>query len=452
MSNTLGKISGQLLKPNLLRDGVDLVFRNFHGDPEILKIDVNNRKIKIKSLGSSDLDVNSNTRSINLISNEFQIYNKISFTNDLITHPNKDINIIPNQDDPLVLMDEAVFADYNVKDNTISNYKPNGKIEIQPSGSGIVEMFSSTKITGRVDDYALRVTGDIDISGNLSKQGNIYIGDDLFNNDGVNNDTVTIVPDFTQNIIPGSDNSYNFGNTNYRWANVYVRSDSKIDNLYQDSIETSNSIRIDGNNSTISSLSSNQDIILKSDTTIIDIERFRLTQQVVNNAVAFISGYTLTVVDEPTGDRWIRGMKITGLGIVEGTTIVSFDSGTGGIGTYTININYDGLGGNPAPVGPIAITGFNDVILNQDPDIAFTFESTGIGYLRFMGTNGVVLPAGSVGQRPISPEIGDTRWNTDFQRIECFDGSNYLIATGPGAAISNIEMEDFQTTYALLLG
>ena len=452
MSNQLGRISGQLLKPNLLRDGVDLTFRNFFGDPDLLKIDVTNRKIKINSAGSSDLDIVGTSRTTNIKSNDFQIYNKISFTNDLITHPNSSINIIPNQSNPLVLMDEAIFADYRVKDNTISNRQTNGNIEIQPSGTGITDILDSTRITGRDETYALRVTGSVDISGNLSKQGNIYIGNDLWTNDGNNDDTVTIVPDFSQSIIPGADNTYNLGRADIRWANVYSRADTDIQTLTQTSMTVSDQLQLDGLTRSIYTTRSNQDVVLKSDTTIIDIEGIRLTELIINNSVAFISGYTLTVVDEPVGGSWIPGMKIQGLGVIDGTVISKFDSGSGGIGTYTININYDGIGGNPAPVGPIAIVGRTDGIINKTADTSLTVESTGIGYVRFMGTNGVVLPAGTVGQRPDNPEVGDTRWNTDFQRIECFDGSVYLIATGPGAAISNIEMEDFQTTYALILG
>jgi len=49
-------------------------------------------------------------------------------------------------------------------------------------------------------------------------------------------------------------------------------------------------------------------------------------------------------------------------------------------------------------------------------------RNTGIGYLRFMGTNAFKIPAGDDSTRPSVPEIGDTRWNTDGQRLECFAG------------------------------
>ena len=62
-----------------------------------------------------------------------------------------------------------------------------------------------------------------------------------------------------------------------------------------------------------------------------------------------------------------------------------------------------------------------DNIHNTGND-AFSFGNTGIGYLRFMGDSAFKMPAGTDAQRPALPEIGDTRWNTDLQIMECFAG------------------------------
>jgi hypothetical protein len=94
----------------------------------------------------------------------------------------------------------------------------------------------------------------------------------------------------------------------------------------------------------------------------------------------------------------------------------------------------------------------------QDSDItnlantALRFSSTGIGYTRFEGTNGVVIPFGDTSNRPVSPEIGDTRWNTDEDYLEVFDGTVYLIATGPGESINVEDMQDLGNIYSLILG
>lgn len=95
----------------------------------------------------------------------------------------------------------------------------------------------------------------------------------------------------------------------------------------------------------------------------------------------------------------------------------------------------------------------------QDDDITnllntpLTFAGTGIGYLRLMGDNAFAVPAGTDAERNPSPEIGDTRWNTDQQYLECFDGTLYQVSIGGGGGtISVSDMDDFSNVYVLMLG
>lgn len=81
-----------------------------------------------------------------------------------------------------------------------------------------------------------------------------------------------------------------------------------------------------------------------------------------------------------------------------------------------------------------------------------TFASTGIGYTRFMGDNAMVIPAGTSGERPPSPEVGDTRWNVTEQYLECFDGSVYIVSTGGGDLVTQQFMEDLGFIYSAILG
>lgn len=84
-------------------------------------------------------------------------------------------------------------------------------------------------------------------------------------------------------------------------------------------------------------------------------------------------------------------------------------------------------------------------------DTPTTLVHTGEGYLRFGGSNGFVVPVGTTDERT-SPEVGDTRWNTDLGYLECFDGSVYQVATGGGRVISESIMEDLGNVYALIFG
>lgn len=81
------------------------------------------------------------------------------------------------------------------------------------------------------------------------------------------------------------------------------------------------------------------------------------------------------------------------------------------------------------------------------------FASTaGIGYLRFMDTNALVIPSGDNSQRRGSPEVGETRWNTEEGYLECYDGTVWAIGTGGGVEVSVEIMEDLSHIYNLMLG
>jgi hypothetical protein len=81
-----------------------------------------------------------------------------------------------------------------------------------------------------------------------------------------------------------------------------------------------------------------------------------------------------------------------------------------------------------------------------------TFASTGIGYTRFMGDNAVLIPAGTDLQRRASPEVGETRWNTDQDYLECYDGTVWAVSTGGGVEVDVLIMEDLSHVYTLMLG
>ena len=83
---------------------------------------------------------------------------------------------------------------------------------------------------------------------------------------------------------------------------------------------------------------------------------------------------------------------------------------------------------------------------------ALTFRNTGIGYVKFVGTNALLLPAGDNASRPAVPELGDTRWNTEIGYLECFDGNVYVVATGGGEEVTQSIMEDLGNVYTLILG
>lgn len=83
---------------------------------------------------------------------------------------------------------------------------------------------------------------------------------------------------------------------------------------------------------------------------------------------------------------------------------------------------------------------------------AITLAGTGIGYYLFAGTNGMVIPAGTDAERRLSPEVGETRWSTERQYLECYDGTVWAVSTGGGIEVTVEIMEDLGHVYTLILG
>jgi hypothetical protein len=76
------------------------------------------------------------------------------------------------------------------------------------------------------------------------------------------------------------------------------------------------------------------------------------------------------------------------------------------------------------------------------------------GYVYIGGTNGVVIPAGTTGQRPGSPATGMIRFNTDIssQAVEVYTGSQWAGVAGVAAGITVNQATDTAAQWALALG
>jgi hypothetical protein len=361
----LGRIGGQVLTDNLLRAGVDLAF-----ETDLLYLDVTNQRIGIKdSTPVYDLDVNNN-----IYTNELTAVTQLAVGNLQLNSPETISTSVGGIDVYIngggeIFHDRLVTANLVLDGNLISSVS-NSNIVLDPNGSGTVELRADTNITGD-----LAVTGNIAMSGNLTGLGTLTFGDQSL-------DTVIINTDFTQNIIPGDDLTYALGadagdSSARRWTELHTPEWQYITNgawpgsgIQSQFATISDQITIDGVNNKISTIQSNEDIILNPHTGITFIENTKWQNNDITN------------------------------------------------------------------------------LLNTP----LTFISTGIGYTEFVGNNGVVIPAGTSVQRSASPEVGDTRWNTTEQYLECYDGSVYIVATGGGDLVTQQFMEDLGFIYSAILG
>jgi len=203
----IGRISGPLLKANLVRDGVDLAF-----ETDLLYLDVNNSRIGINTAAPQyELDVVGTARTTDLeVTNQLDIGN-ITITGNTISSDQPIINFTASGGEATAYHSRLIVNDLEFSGNTISTTASNANLELRANGTGKVDILSRADITGN-----LQVNGNIAATGNITIGGNLIIGDSI-------TDTVTINASITSDLVPQTDNSYDLGSATYRWRNVYAQ-------------------------------------------------------------------------------------------------------------------------------------------------------------------------------------------------------------------------------------
>jgi hypothetical protein len=202
----IGRISGQLLKSNLLRSGENLAF-----ETDLLYLDVVNSRIGVRTASPQfDLDVNGHTRTTDLtVDNQLNV-GTFQISGNTITSTDATIIFEAAAGEATVYHSNLRIDDLQFLGGTISTTESNANIELNPNGSGAVLLQANTNISGN-----LSVTGNINATGNVVIGGNIQIGDEL-------TDEIIINASIKSDLVPETDNTYDLGSPTFRWRAVYV--------------------------------------------------------------------------------------------------------------------------------------------------------------------------------------------------------------------------------------
>ena len=94
----------------------------------------------------------------------------------------------------------------------------------------------------------------------------------------------------------------------------------------------------------------------------------------------------------------------------------------------------------------------SDLYNNSNNNFVFKLTNTsGNGFLKIQNVNGMVPPLGNDAQRPSSPEIGTTRYNTQREYVETWNGSNWINAAGEVESILAQDVEELAYVFNLIL-
>jgi hypothetical protein len=202
----IGRISGPLLKSNLVRDGVDLAF-----ETDLLYLDVTNARVGVNTNSpTTDLDINGTTQTVTArVDNQLTVGN-LTLENNNITSSTNIIDFTAAAGEATVYHSRLNIDDIEIQGNKIATVVSNSNLELQSSASGTIELLSDTNITGN-----LNISGTLDVTGTITIGGNIIIGDE-------STDTITINASIQSDLIPETDNAYDLGSPSYKWKDIYV--------------------------------------------------------------------------------------------------------------------------------------------------------------------------------------------------------------------------------------
>ena len=78
--------------------------------------------------------------------------------------------------------------------------------------------------------------------------------------------------------------------------------------------------------------------------------------------------------------------------------------------------------------------------------------STNNGYVKFGGATGLVIPTGTEAEQNPSPIEGETRYNTDQEYLETWNGEEWQRSAGEGAEVTDVVLKELVDIYAIVLG
>ena len=490
----VGRISGPLLKANLLRNGVDLAF-----ETDLLYLDVNNTRVGIKTASPQyALDINGTTRSTDIVTTGTAFIGDVRISGNTVHTVDPVLNLTTVGTDKVVSLKTLEIDDLRFDTNVISTTISNANIDIIPNGTGEVDIQANTNITGDLD-----VTGNVTADGDITVGGNVQLGDEA-------TDTINIVAGITSDIKPATTATYNLGLPGKRWNNLHTAS-AWIDDIHIDAGVIENTIssadlelRTNGTGSIIvdefiikdnTIQTATSDITMTPGSGIVDINTTgsvripsgTTAQRPSVPAVGMIRFNTTTSRFEGYDGNWI---VLTGVFDLDADTyitaeltpgandnIIRFYSAGSEIASITatefnvskLNIDDIQIDGNtistttlntdlnllPNGTGGVNIDNINisgSEINNTVSGAATRFTSTGTGYVEIVGVDGVVLPVGTSAERHPSPVLGMTRWNTTDGRLEIFNAVTWESVAGTSGSVSTTDAENIALQVVLSLG
>lgn len=408
-AKSLGRIGGQLLSDNLLFQGQDIQF-----DTDLLYLDVVNKRIAINNFGASpfELFIGSAASDQKIESNNL-IVDGVTTTNNGWTIQTNNIQlpatgtlyVRPVQTtDPIIYTNGMGDDKINIFDRLIVAKNANENINISPT-STLTNVTGNLRVQGT--SGLTYITGSVLVDGNYLAGSQINFGDQT-------NDLLDFNSEINSDLVPKITDTWGISNNSEKWGflNAYNLTGANVTNI----IGTLGGISIRGNS--IFSADIARDITIQT-----------------------TAGAIQTLLDG--GISLEPYVNIVDAGLASDALIDLSDGGLASSEYTNSDILLNGL-----PAFRESNINNNTFNLHNPP---YYLVSSSDGFVRFSGTNGIVIPLGTSAQREIQI-TGTTRFNTDLGYLEVYNGTSWQGAIGSTPLATLQDIEDSSVIYDLMLG
>lgn len=478
MGRELGRISGSLLAPNLLRDGRDLAFDTNllylkvspniqgtvgsptydDGDPNYLtappgpgrtgtgigiRTDAPVRDLYIEN--TTDPSTRGVLTTNLIVDNEFTNPGYIISGNTIQQLTAGPMYITPVQSNPIIGASGLSTTELRFYGNTLFARNPNTDINLTPGTTTTVATTSTFQnVAGTSSATGLFFYGFAGTSDDLRQvvAGWTVVGHPTWIVSSVNISAKTIT--ITGGVFV-SGSSYSFTKTTYTKGQINVNSSI----LVNGTLQATGNITWDGNislgNDSGDSIDFNADV--GSD----------ILPSLVNGLPAWNLGSSSL--------RWLS-TNSTLVDMSDDITVPTLNATTFTSGNiqFTNNTIQNIIPTNDINLVPSNDNTLilNDIAINVLPhsstflntsDGPFTLTGTAQGYhVKFSGSGAVVIPTGTTDERPASPETGMTRYNSETGIAELWNGTAWISVAGQSNVLSAEEILMVMDEWTLILG
>ena len=346
---------------------------------------------------------------------------------------------------------EIQFDDISFDDNVIETNESNADLELRANGTGVIAMFDN----------------------NVQVDNNIQTGTLTANNININNsltfEEFELSSDIQlfDNVITTTNSNSNlelrtFDSSNIELQNILVNNNTISTTTNDINLVNSGLLNINANGalnipvgSTADRLVVDYSIRFNTDDSVFEAPN---TASVVSFGGIYSDNRQTSVLAHPTNNTLsvnilgsenvtIDSTKITAHGLDVDDIFINDNLIRTNISNSSLDLRANGTGKLVLDNISIKTDTFTNTI-----DSAFELNNTLYGKVKFDTTGAVRIPAGTTAEQPVAPEIGTTRWNTDVELLEVWDGSTFITAAGTSATLSAAEMDDLVLEYTLIFG